>query len=90
MSAAAQKLRDGCCRAEAGIGECRVTVIHRQRADGALGGAEFLQRLPNVNILWQALSVGDVNGDKLPDVLFADAWLRQRVVPTSTPPAPGP
>ena len=65
-------------------------VIHRQRADGALGGAEYLQRLPNVNILWQALSVGDVNGDNLPDVLFADVWLRQRVVPTSTPPAPGP
>ena len=65
-------------------------VIHRQRTDGALGGAEFLQRLPNVNILWQALSVGDVNGDKLPDVIFADVWLRQRVLPASTPPAPGP
>jgi len=64
-------------------------ALHRQRADGTLGGAELFQRLPNTS-RWQVLSVGDINGDKLPDVLFEGVWLRQRVVPASTPPAPVP
>jgi methionine-rich copper-binding protein CopC len=60
--------------------------LRRQRVDGSLGGAEIFPRNTGPSQLG-LLSAGDVNGDGLPDIVFADAWLRQRPVPASVPPA---
>ena len=65
-------------------------AINRQRSDGSLGGAETYPVSDYGTNSPGLLAVGDVNGDGLIDIVFGNAWLRQRAVLNTAPPAPTP
>lgn len=56
-------------------------TVTLQRSDGSLGASQWFPVMQTSDGYSEIVSIGDLDGDGRPDILYGGFWLRQRVLP---------